>query len=741
LIPLIWALRGTRSGRGAWLGFAFGFTYYGILLYWLIRFGLIAWAPLVLSQAAYAALFGALAPRLWREGRPMASAVALAALWTGVDWARAVWPLGGFTWGALGNTQHGNGFILPLASLTGVWGITFVVVLANGLVLGAVQRVGEWRRAATLVATAAGAVLLPGAIPLPAPNGPPVEVAVVQGNVPKERATDFYIRTREVAQNHVTLHGELAGDPPDFAVWPENSLDVDPASDPSLEAAVSESIRSVSVPTLAGAVTDAPGDRFYNQVLHYSERGEIQDRYTKMHPVPFGEYVPFRSFLGWVDQLRFVPRDIAPGAAFTTFDLDGVVVGTPICFENTFPDLFRRFVSSGATVMVVATNDSSYADSPASRQHVIFSKIRAVETGRWVVQAAISGESAVIDPRGRVVARTDLFTRTILRHAVVPSTARTLYVRWGDWFAWAAGISTGLVLGARTIRGRRGSRPSRRRWRLAGPPPGEGGADQDRQAAPAPIAGAAVPRVLVVLPTYDERETIDRVLAGVIGTGPNVDALVIDDGSPDGTAEVVEAMAAEEPRIRLLHRRGKQGLASAYLLGFRRALEDRYDVIVEMDADLSHRPEDLPKLIEGADRYDLTIGSRYVPGGGVTNWSRARLALSKGGNAYARALLGLPVSDATSGFRAFRRPVLEALLGAGINSDGYAFQVELAYRAWRDGFTIGEVPITFREREHGRSKISRRIVVEAVVKIGRWGLRDRFGPGPRRRPARLSDRP
>jgi glycosyltransferase involved in cell wall biosynthesis len=232
----------------------------------------------------------------------------------------------------------------------------------------------------------------------------------------------------------------------------------------------------------------------------------------------------------------------------------------------------------------------------------------------------------------------------------------------------------------------------------------------------------------VILPTYEERETIGRVLEGLMALPEAVDALVVDDGSPDGTAEVVRAVAAREPRVRLVERPRKSGLASAYLVGFRRALEEGYDLAVEMDSDLSHDPSELPRLLDAARRADLVIGSRYVPGGSVTNWSRARLALSRGGNLYARLALGFPLRDATSGFRVFRRRLLEHLLGRDIRSDGYAFQVELAHRAWRDGFRVAEVPITFREREHGASKISRRIVFEALWLVGIWGLRERLGP-------------
>jgi glycosyltransferase involved in cell wall biosynthesis len=180
--------------------------------------------------------------------------------------------------------------------------------------------------------------------------------------------------------------------------------------------------------------------------------------------------------------------------------------------------------------------------------------------------------------------------------------------------------------------------------------------------------------------------------------------------------------------VHLVRRPGKAGLASAYWLGFRRGLEEGYDLVVEMDSDLSHDPNELPRLLEAASTSDLVIGSRYIPGGSVTNWSRSRRALSKAGNRYSRVLLGFGLHDATSGFRVYRRRLLEHLVGEPIRSDGYGFQIELAFRAWRDGFVVAEAPITFREREHGTSKISRRIVVEALALVTLWGLRERFRP-------------
>ena len=731
MAPLLWAARLASPRRAALLGLTFGVVYYGILLYWLLPFGVIAWLPAVLLQAAYAVLFAALLPMLWDERHVMRSALLAAALWTVVDWLRGMWPVGGFTWGGLGYTQHDNSLLLPLASVAGVWGVTFVVMAVNGLVFGAVLSLRRsWRGAGAAVVVASALALAPALIPLPEARGPAVDTAIVQGNVPLGLADDRFLQSRKVGENHMLLHRRLRSDPPDLAVWPENSLDEDPTRNRTLRRQVSSTIRSVDAQALVGAVTEGPGGRFFNQTLLYAENGTVVGRYTKMHLVPFGEYIPFRSVLGWTNRYRRTTRELTPGNSLQLFDVAGVRLGAPICFENGYPDLFRRFVARGANLMVVSTNDSSFLRTVASREHVILSELRAVETGRWIVHAAISGESAMVDPRGRVVARTPLFTQTILRREVPTSTAQTLYVRFGDWFPWVAGATSLLALGLRLWRR---ERPSK-----AAAVPADG--RTKREEAPVPIAGGGEPRVLVVLPTYNEKDTIRRVLDGVLAAGENIDALVIDDGSPDGTGDDVARLAEDEPRVRLLRRPGKQGLASAYMTGFRIGVDEGYDVVVEMDADLSHRPEDLPRILDAMASYDMVIGSRYVPGGEVTNWSRARVALSKGGNAYARGMLRFPIADSTSGFRAYRRHVLESLLDDGITSEGYAFQIELAYRAWRSGFSVGEVPIQFREREHGRSKLSRRIVAEALWRVGTWGVKDRFAK-PARRDPRSTARP
>jgi dolichol-phosphate mannosyltransferase len=237
-------------------------------------------------------------------------------------------------------------------------------------------------------------------------------------------------------------------------------------------------------------------------------------------------------------------------------------------------------------------------------------------------------------------------------------------------------------------------------------------------------------RTLVILPTYDERATIGAILDGLAALDRGLDFLVVDDASPDRTADVVRTRAEADPHVRLVERPAKAGLASAYGAGFRTAMDEGYDVVVEMDSDLSHLPGELPAILDALRDHDVAIGSRYVPGGSVTNWSAGRVALSRAGNRYARFCLGFPMHDATSGFRAYRAQALRAITQTPITSDGYAFQVELAYRAWNLGLPVAEVPITFREREHGHSKISRRIVVEALWLITLWGLRARFCPRP-----------
>lgn len=234
----------------------------------------------------------------------------------------------------------------------------------------------------------------------------------------------------------------------------------------------------------------------------------------------------------------------------------------------------------------------------------------------------------------------------------------------------------------------------------------------------------------LVLPTYNEAENVAPIVAATLAKLPaSGRVLIVDDGSPDGTGEIADRLAAEQERVEVLHRPRKEGLGPAYIAGFRRALAGGAGLIVEMDADFSHEPAYLPRLLEGAERADLVIGSRYVAGGGVGDWGAVRRAISRGGSAYARLVLGVGVHDLTGGFKCFRREVLEAIDLDAVRSRGYAFQVELTYRAIQRGFSVEEVPIVFRDRRVGASKMDRSIFLEAIwrVPLLRFGNMGRRG--------------
>lgn len=233
-------------------------------------------------------------------------------------------------------------------------------------------------------------------------------------------------------------------------------------------------------------------------------------------------------------------------------------------------------------------------------------------------------------------------------------------------------------------------------------------------------------QVLVVIPTYNERDNIGKIVKRLHTALPDVHVLVVDDGSPDGTGQLADEMAAADDRVHVMHRTEKAGLGAAYVAGFQWALDRNYGVICEMDADGSHAPEDLPRVLAALEDADLSIGSRYVPGGSTVNWPFQRKALSWMANFYARVALGTKIKDITAGFRAYRRTVLEKLPLDEIASRGYCFQIDLAFRTALAGFEVVEVPITFTEREVGQSKMSGSVVREAIVLVGLWGLKRRW---------------
>ena len=237
-------------------------------------------------------------------------------------------------------------------------------------------------------------------------------------------------------------------------------------------------------------------------------------------------------------------------------------------------------------------------------------------------------------------------------------------------------------------------------------------------------------RTLVIVPTFNEKFNIARLIPAILAQDPSMEVLVVDDASPDGTGAIVDSIAASDPRVHIIHRAGKLGLGTAYITGFRWALERKYDLIFEMDADFSHNPERLPEFLTAIADADLVIGSRYQDGRvNVVNWPMSRLFLSYSANIYARAVTGLPIFDTTAGFKCFRRNVLESIDLSSVKSNGYAFQIEMHFRVWKRGFRLVEIPIIFVDRTEGESKMSKRIVREAVWMVWRlrwWGLTGRI---------------
>ena len=237
---------------------------------------------------------------------------------------------------------------------------------------------------------------------------------------------------------------------------------------------------------------------------------------------------------------------------------------------------------------------------------------------------------------------------------------------------------------------------------------------------------AELGRVVVVIPTYDEAANLAWIVGRLRRAQPQVDVLVVDDNSPDGTGDIADGLAAADPQVHVLHRTAKGGLGAAYLAGFAWALAAGYDVVGEMDADGSHQPEQLHRLLDALRSADLVIGSRWVAGGSVVNWPRRREALSRGGNLYVRLLLGIRVRDATAGYRLFRREALEKIDLASVRSTGYVFQTDLVTRCLRAGLVVREVPIEFVERVRGESKMSGQVALESLRRITQWGIRERW---------------
>jgi len=483
LVPLLLAVERVRPGWAAVLGLVSGLVFYLLHIWWINVFGYLALGALSLVQAAFLAGFAALVPATRRLGGWRL--LALPACWAALELVRAHAPLGGFPWAILGLSQHGGGPLLPLARVVGVYGLSAVIVavnlaLAEGIrsIWGAASAApnppsrapaaGRWRR----LRPAAGWLVLAVALPFagvaapaaPRADGPALDLVAVQGNVPgigREDRPDQAQADAVTFANHVRATEALAAGPaPDLVIWGEGAANDDPERHPELADGIRRAAAAARAPLLVGASTqDSPG-RWATEALLYDRDGRLTDRYTKRRLVPFGEYVPGgRVLRKLVPATNQVGVDKRPGHRLAPMTVDGVRFGTIICWESAYADDARQLARDGARFLVVITNNSSWGIAPGSAQHLATSQLRAVEQGRTVVHAAVSGISAVIGPDGEVQQRTGLYEQATVRAAVAPRSGLTPYARFGRLLEWYMVAVALVALAAAALLGLGARRP------------------------------------------------------------------------------------------------------------------------------------------------------------------------------------------------------------------------------------------------------------------------------------------
>jgi apolipoprotein N-acyltransferase len=484
LVPLLLAVETVSPRRAAALGYLAGFVFFGLLILWIPTdflswtgaVGWLAWLALAAAEACFVAVFAALVPATRRLGGWRV--LLLPACWATLELIRAHVPIGGFPWGILGVSQHAGGPLLPLARVIGAYGLSAVIVAVNFALAawlralapsllararpaatpdhaapaagrqagpavapdrpgGQADAPARWRPVPTLGWPAlALALLLVGLLAPgpPPPSGRPLHIVVVQAGLAGGHGLDRGATTEAVFDNFVRRTEALAGGQrPDLVVWGEGSVDDDPLVNPDRLARIRQAAQAVGAPLLVGATTDAPGGHFATEALEFTPNGQLADRYQKRRLVPFGEYVPWASLMGRLLPVtrEGVPADKLPGRTLEPMVVDGVRVGTIICWESAYPEDARTLAREGAQLLLVSTNNASFGEGPASEQHLASSQLRAVEEGRTLVQAAVSGISAVIAPDGTASQRTGLYQQTTVRIPVVPRDGLTLYARAG----------------------------------------------------------------------------------------------------------------------------------------------------------------------------------------------------------------------------------------------------------------------------------------------------------------------
>jgi apolipoprotein N-acyltransferase len=724
------AVRGVSARRGAAIGAVFGATFFGLHIFWMRALGTEPWIALTFLETLFVILLGAvLAILSVRRGWPVWFAVA----WSAVESMRGAMPFGGFTWGQLGFAVMDTP-VEPLLPWAGVAGAGFVVALLGSLLAWALLEAAPRRAAIATVAVVA--VLALAALAQPPglrDSTATLTVAIVQGDVPGT-GDNLVAHHREVTAGQATATRELAGQVergevprPDLVIWPENSTAVDPFDDEEARDEIASAVRAIDVPVLVGAIVDDPDPgRVLNQGVLYDPVTGPGERYAKRHPVPFGEFVPFRWLFRerFTERIGLVRRDMAAGTRTSPLLVarrEGGVVpfADAICFDIAFDDALGSQVRRGAQLGVVQTSNALFIHTSQIDQQFTISRVRARELGRSVVVSSVNGRSGVVGADGAVADELQVQSRAVAVERVPLHETRPPSLWTGRW--WGPVALTSTLLGLLFTwppyrrRNRRGndSRPAGEPTRNATEPEGE------------TMTQDAFGRVVMVIPTYNEALNLEWIVGRLRTAQPDVDVMIVDDNSPDGTGDIADRLAAADERVQVVHRTEKAGLGAAYVHGFKVALAQGYDVIGEMDADGSHQPEQLYRLLNGLVDADLVIGSRYVRGGSVVNWPLFRRLLSAFGNLYVRILLGIKVNDSTAGFRLFRRETLEKIDVTTVNTTGYVFQTDMAWRALQARLRVHEVPIEFIERERGDSKMSSSVAIESLQRITWWGLKER----------------
>ena len=472
IAPLLALAAGESVGRGARLGFVFGLVFFGALLHWISIIGFLGWIALVLLQALFLGLLGALWAVLSRLGGAGARIGMAAAAWVAIEFFRSLVPVGGFTWGQLAQSQTEFDWLLPVAAIGGGWLVAAFVVGLNAALVEIVTYARSHARPQVVPGLVLLALLVvPVVVPDREAVGEPLTVAIVQGNVPQDFTGPYFEKELQILGSHLQITEELGPREPDLVIWPESSVGMDLTTNEDAQRAVSSAAQAVDAPMIIGGNIDLKGDRYKVVAFHVDETGEIVDVYEKTHLVPFGEYVPARNVFGWIPALERVPRDAIAADEPAVFGI-GAGVAPVISFEGDFGSLVRKPIAEGGRLLVVATNTSTWGRSWASAQHVAFSQVRAVENGVWVAHAALSGISAFIAPDGEIVDSTSLWTATELIDEVRFATSITLYARYGDWFPLLCVLVAlvGVALGLRRRRPETGAAgPERRPAPESGP--------------------------------------------------------------------------------------------------------------------------------------------------------------------------------------------------------------------------------------------------------------------------------